>query len=226
MFKNFMMIFGVIILSSIFIYQIKSTGEIVDKINDQSDLRSFLTDLAESGLLSKPFDANDPFLKTRSIYITTYFNEYLTEYVVSRLIYLDNVNQDTINLYLSSNGGWGGPAMAIIETIKSLNSPVNTIALGPCYSSGTLVLASGTGKRYAYEKSILMVHTNVDESSEEYSYDKIYTEWYESIFKDNCELPKNWFPMTDDKSYYFGADEALKFKIIDKIIPYKWPSNK
>jgi ATP-dependent Clp endopeptidase proteolytic subunit ClpP len=221
-----MLIFIIVVLSSIFIYQIKSTQEIISSISDRPDLSSFLTELAESGLLDKPFDINDPTLKTRSIYITSYFNEYLSNNVISKLIYLDQVKKDTINLYISSNGGWGGPAMAIIETIKNLKSPVNTIALGPCYSSATLILVSGTGKRYAYDKSIIMVHTNVDSSSKEYSFDKIYTQWYESIFHENCQLPDSWFPMTDNKTYYLSAQEALKFKIIDRILTYKRPSNK
>ena len=104
--KNIIIIYCLLVLSGIFIYQINSSIKIISLLTSKTDEASFLTELSESGLLSNSFDINDPFLKSRSIHITSYFNEHLTHNVLSRLEYLDQMSNDTIHVYLSSNGGW------------------------------------------------------------------------------------------------------------------------
>lgn len=221
MYKRILLAVIVFLLSIILIYQVKTADDIVTQINDRPDLQDFLNDLVESGIIQPSFDKNDPLLKLRKIYITHYINESNAKDIIARLIYLDSINKEPIDLYISTNGGWGFPSIAIIETIKMIESPVNTWALGICYSSGALILASGTGKRYATKNAIIMVHCNVDSTTEEYSHENNYKILYEGYWKNNTELPSEWYPMIYDKSYYLNTDQAMKYKIIDEVKIYE-----
>ena len=220
MYKNILLTMAVFLLSLLLFYQVKTQKDITSQIINRPDLIDFVDDLVESGIIQPSFDKNDPLLKLRKIYITNYINESNAKDIIARLIYLDSINKKPIDIYISTSGGWGYPSIAIIETMKMIESPVNTWALGICYSSGALILASGTGKRYATENAIIMVHCNVDSSSEDYTHEKNYKELYEGYWEKKTELPSHWYPMIYDKAYYLNTEQALKYKVIDEVKKY------
>ena len=126
-----------------------------------------------------------------------------------------------IDLYLASPGGWGGNAFLIVDAMKQIDAPVNTRAIGQCYSACAMVLAAGTGTRTATSNSIIMVHANLDDSDAPFSYDTAARARYEKLWHDHSKLPEKWFPMTSDRAYYLNAKQALEFKIIDRIVSGK-----
>jgi ATP-dependent Clp protease protease subunit len=182
---------------------------------------SIVTDeLVESGLFSTRSAAEAPLLEKRSVLLTHAINEQSSREVVEK-IFLLNAEDPTapIDLYLASPGGWGGSAFAIIDAMQRVEAPVNTHAIGLCYSACALVLTSATGRRTAAPNAIVMIHANLGTSSEPYSYEKLAQDRYESLYREYSALPESWFPMTEDKMYYLSAQEALDFKIIDEVIP-------
>lgn len=207
-----------VIVCGIFIFQVKTTNEISAKLNEPSGIDYLVDELVESGVVTSQLNLNDPILKQRKIFITHSINEYISNDVINKLLFLDSQSHIPIDLYICTNGGWGISAFAIIETMKMIASPVNTIAFGMCYSSGVLILVSATGKRFATEKCILMIHCNLDSSKNDYSFEQKYKKLYEGVWKSRTNIPIEWYPMTSDKSYYLNAEEALKFNIIDEII--------
>jgi len=214
---NLFSIFLFLIIVVLITFQYKALEKLEDTFYSMDITRDLTTNLAESGMLRNPIDKTDPVLLKRKIVISSYVNEVLASEVVDKLLFLDSMNQDTIDLYISTNGGWGSSAMSIIETMKILKSKVNTHILGYSYSSGALLLVSGTGKRIGYTNSMLSVHANLD-SPDESKHDSLYQVWYEGIFRQHSNLPEDWYPMTRDLSYYMDSKEALKYNIIDTII--------
>jgi ATP-dependent Clp protease, protease subunit len=94
---------------------------------------------------------------SRSIFMFGDFDQASSEKIVSRLLELDSVNKDTINLFINSYGGEVFSLYSILDTIDGIGSPVNTICLGEADSCGSLLLSYGAN-RYIGSKSRVMVH--------------------------------------------------------------------
>jgi len=178
-------------------------------------------------LASMPADlqlrADDPLILTRQILVTENINERTAKDVVARLLYMNALDpQRPIDLYLSTQGGWVDSAFTIIDAMQLIDAPVNTWAIGGCYSSGALILAAGTGRRYATPNAVLMIHASLDqETKASYSYERLALQRYERIWRRRAALPDAWFPMVGGGEYYLSPQEALDFKLIDEIRPLR-----
>jgi len=163
--------------------------------------------------------ADDPLLKSRKILITSNINEFTANEVAARLLYLGAADPHRpIDLYLSTEGGGGDSAFTIIDAMELIDAPVNTWAIGGCYSAGALILAAGTGRRYATADAVLMVHASLDEDTKRpYSYERLALQRYERVWREHAALPDDWFPLVGDEEYYLSAQEALQFRLIDEI---------
>jgi ATP-dependent Clp protease protease subunit len=163
--------------------------------------------------------ADDPLLGRRTILVTANINERTASDVVSRLLYLNaQDSRRPIELYLSTQGGWVDSAFTIIDVIERIEAPVNTWAIGGCYSAGALILSAGTGRRYATPNAILMIHASLDPATTtSFAYEQLALERYERVWRERAALPAAWFPMVGGEEYYLSAQEALKFKLIDEI---------
>jgi ATP-dependent protease ClpP protease subunit len=165
--------------------------------------------------------ADDPLLLDRIILVTANINEYTAKDVAARLLYLNAVDPHRpIDLYLSTQGGWVDSAFTIIDVMDLIEAPVNTWAIGGCYSAGALILAAGTARRYATPNAVLMIHASLDEDSRRpYSYERLALERYQRVWRERAALPDAWFPMVGGEEYYLSPQEALKFRLIDEIAP-------
>jgi ATP-dependent Clp protease protease subunit len=204
-------------------------------INDLRSISATLADpeplieqVVDEVLSANPHEAelraDDPLLKSRKILVTSNINEYTAKDVSTRLLYLNALDSHRpIDLYLSTQGGWIDSAFTIIDAMELIQAPVNTWAIGGCYSSGALILAAGTGRRYATPDAVLMIHASLDEdpkdSKHPYSYERLALDRYERVWRDRADLPNAWFPMVGGEEYYLSPQEALRFKLIDEISP-------
>jgi ATP-dependent Clp protease protease subunit len=195
-----------------------------DGLFEKSSSVDVIDRIAETGIAPWNFDANDPLLAKRKILIAAEINERTSKEVIYKLLYLDTLEKKPIDLYLLTTGGWTDATFAIIDVMCSISSPVNTLALGGCSSAGAMILACATGTRYSYPNSVIMIHSNLEESQEKHSSEIIDKNRIERFWKNSAKLPDHWFPLTGDKEYYLSAQEAKEFDIIDEIIE-KTPHN-
>ena len=183
-------------------------------------LADFLDSQIDAGLEDPSFAQDDPLLRDRKILLFHDVNSRTAKDVSARLMYLNSVDpHGPINLYISTQGGWSDNAFTIIDTMRTISAPVNAWAVGGCYSAGALILAAATGRRYATENAVLMIHTNLDDSRDAYSYPRLALERYERVYREKTSLPKDWYPMTDDQEHYLSPDEALQFHLVDEVVP-------
>ena len=183
-------------------------------------LGDFLDALIDAGHEDPVFTADDPLLRNRRVLLFHDVNSKTAKDVSARLMYLSSVDSKLpIDLYISTQGGWSDSAFTIIDTMRTIPAPVNTWAVGGCYSSGALILAAATGRRFATEDAILMIHTNLEDSREPYSFEPLGRERYERVYRETTRLPADWYPMTDDKERYLSPKEALAFRLIDEVVP-------
>jgi ATP-dependent Clp protease protease subunit len=162
---------------------------------------------------------DETLLKSRTILLTSDINANSTKQVVGSFILLNEQDAHTpIELYVRTNGGYYDDAFAIIDVMRTIDAPVNTYAIGGCYSAGAIIVASGTGTRAVYANALLMVHDNLSEDGSRYSNDtkenqRMHTFW--AAFK---QLPKTWFTKVTDEANYITAEEALEFDLVDMIL--------
>lgn len=77
--------------------------------------------------------------------------------VVRNLLLLDRT-PGQVELWLSTPGGDVLEMWAVVDTMATMRNPVLTVALGNVASAGCLILASGTGTRYAMPHASMMWH--------------------------------------------------------------------
>jgi ATP-dependent Clp protease protease subunit len=173
----------------------------------------------DAGFGATELRADDPLLQSRKIVLTHAINERTADDIASRLLYLDAIDPGApIDLYLSTSGGWIDSAFTIIDAMLLIDAPVNTWAVGGCYSAGALVLTAGTGTRYAAPNALIMVHANLADSVAPFSGERLDRARYERLWQATADLPADWYPMTSDDAYYVTAEEALEFGMVDEIV--------
>ena len=92
---------------------------------------------------------NDKLLDNRIIFIKGEINEESSNDVISRLLYLDSLNNDDISLYINSPGGSVNDGLAIIDTMRIIKSDVKTYCVGSSFSMAAVILCCGTkNKRF------------------------------------------------------------------------------
>lgn len=196
----------------------RTASDLPDALSDSlSD--GVVDSLVAAGFARQPLDRRDPLLAERTIVLTEGINEATARAVVEKLLLLDARDAHTpIDLFLSTQGGWFDAAFAIIAAIDRVRAPVNTIAIGGCYSAGALVLASGTGRRSADENSLISIHEALeaangpDDPSVPLERARI-----ERLLRARTRLPTSWFPLEDDREYYLTPEQALEYGLIDEI---------
>jgi len=171
----------------------------------------------DAGGTATPIDPKDPLLAQRTIVVTSSINERAVAQVIPRLHYLARLDPHApIDLYVTTTGGWRDSAFAIIDTMRTITPPVNTWAIGGCYSAGTLVVAGGTGKRIATPDALLMVHANLEDTDEPFAQESRELAREERFWKEHAKLPEDW-ALASDTSYYLTAEEAKQYDVVDEI---------
>ncbi len=176
--------------------------------------------MIQAGTASWHFDPENPLMRQRKIVVTTDINELTMKEVVSTLFYLDaQSNTEPIDLFISTLGGYGEDAYGIVDVMHSISAPVNVWAFGICYSSGAIILAAGTGRRYAFPNTLIGIHLDLDEGSDgHYSSQAEEVRRERAFWKDVAEIPDEWLLGDKDNVwYYLNAHQAVSYGVIDEI---------
>lgn len=168
------------------------------------------------------------FVETANRIITLFgtISEENCNQVIHSLWVMDYENNDPITLILNSPGGSPEQALAVASTLRSLDSEVNTHAVGSCMSAAPWILAAGTGTRSASKTCIFMTHfgeweigdKGKDQLEAWMAYRDIMNEvWFQSIAEWTGGLEVFWQELSLDKDHYFNAMTALEYRLIDKV---------
>ena len=136
----------------------------------------------------------------------------------------------SINIYLSTFGGYIYDMFSIYDEIKSLQKEyeVNIYCVGKIMSAGTVImLAVDLEHRFAYPNTTFMYHTlsgyalgKMKDMEEDVEESKRLHKLMWNIIKDNTEIPEEKLDeiYKCKKDWYISADQAKKYKIISKIV--------
>jgi ATP-dependent Clp protease protease subunit len=136
----------------------------------------------------------------------------------------------SINIYLCTYGGNVHDMLAIYDEIKRLTNEyvVNIYCVGKIMSAGTIImLAVDLEHRFSYSNTTFMYHTlsgwswgKMKEIEENVEENKRHHKLMWKIYQENTNIPVEKLDeiYKCKKDWYITAKDALKYKIIGKII--------
>ena len=189
-----------------------------DPVKNAEDMTEAILDLfIEQVVLPPRVSWDDALLAQRTILICGEINRNTVNEAISKLLYLERLSAEPIDLWLRSTGGWENDAYAIADLLRAMKAPVNTWALGGCSSAGAVILASGTGRRRVLPHTRVSVHFNEEEGGGPHSDEKIGRERDDAFWRARARLPEHFYPVTQDREFSLSAEDAVKFGVADEI---------
>lgn len=194
-------------------------------MNTKLDSEEYMENL-ENLLGNAKFDKT--FLEQRKVFLWGAVMDDSAERVVNRLLYLDAIAPNKeINFYINSPGGMVTSGMVIMDTMKLISSPVNTICMGLAASMGSLLLSAGEqGKRAIFPNARVMIHQPLiggiqGQASDLEIHAKEILKTKDRIGKvlaDNCNKPLDEVMGHLERDYWMDAEEAVAYGIVDNIV--------
>jgi len=165
-------------------------------------------------------------LEERKVFLWGQVDDNSAKHVVDRLLYLDLISNDEIQLIINSPGGYVTSGFTIYDTIKSIKSPVSTICTGLAASMGSILLSVGEkGRRFIYPHAQVMIHqpsggaqgqaSNIEIQAREIIKTR---ELGAKILADNCGQSFDKVMKDFDRDYWMNAEESKVYGIVDGII--------
>ena len=144
------------------------------------------------------------------------------------LYLMADMNQEPIELYVTSYGGVLDDAFALHDVTRTIRCPVHTVAVGKCMSAAPLLVACGhPGQRWAGPNTLFMLH---DVRLEELEGSPTYLEAQVAAARDcmrrlaallarYSKKPANhWSRIFRGKmDHFFTAEQAQEWGLIDHI---------
>ncbi|NJB35999.1 MULTISPECIES: ClpP family protease [Flavobacteriaceae] len=165
-------------------------------------------------------------LEDRKVFLWGMVNDDSAKHVVDRLLYLDMISNEEIQLIINSPGGYVTSGFTIYDTIKQIKSPVSTVCSGLAASMGSILLSVGEkGRRFIQPHARVMIHqpsggaqgqaSNIEIQAREIIKTK---EIGAQILADNCGQSFEKVMKDFDRDYWMDAKESLEYGIVDGIL--------
>ena len=166
------------------------------------------------------------FIEQRKVFLWGQVDDKSAKHVIDRLLYLDSLGTNDIQLYINSPGGYVTSGFAIYDCIKSLNSHVSTICTGFAASMGSIILSAGEkGKRFIQPHARVMIHqpsggargqaSDIEITAKEIILTK---ELSAKILAENCGQTFDKVMKDFNRDHWMGAEESVAYGIVDGII--------
>jgi ATP-dependent Clp protease protease subunit len=191
--------------------------------------------IEKSGREERAMDIYSRLLKDRIIFLGSGVNDEVANSIVAQLLFLQSEDPKTdIHLYINSPGGSVSAGLAIYDTMQFVACDVATYCIGQAASMGAVLLTAGTrGKRHALPNSRIMIHqplAGMEGTAEEIM---IHAKEFKKVKQklNNILLKHTGHPLEKieqdtDRDRFMSAEEALDYKLIDRVIEHMEPAVK
>ncbi|MCW5592199.1 MAG: ATP-dependent Clp endopeptidase proteolytic subunit ClpP [Burkholderiales bacterium] len=183
--------------------------------------------IEQSGRGERAYDIYSRLLKERVIFLVGPINDAMANLIVAQLLFLESENPDKdIHLYINSPGGSVSSGMAIYDTMQFIKPDVSTLCTGLAASMGAFLLAAGSkGKRFILPNSRVMIHQPSGGFSGQASDIEIHAKEVLYLKKRLNEMmamhtgqPIEVIERDTDRDNFMGAEDAVKYGLIDKVL--------
>jgi len=184
------------------------------------------TVIEQDGRFERAYDIYSRLLKDRIVFLGDDINSHTANLVVAQLLFLDNLNNQSISMYINSPGGSVYDAFAIYDTMQFVKSPIHTYGIGVQASAAAFLLSSGAkGKRYLLPHATVMIHqpssgTRGKVTDQEIDLREVLRlkKMLEQIMAKNTGRTPKKIHEDMERDYWMSAEEAKKYGLVDKVI--------
>ena len=175
----------------------------------------------------RSYDIYSRLLKERIVFIGGGIDDSVANIIIAQLLFLeaDDPEKD-INMYINSPGGSVSAGLAIYDTMNYVKPDCSTMCMGQAASMGAILLAAGAkSKRYILPHSRVMIHQPMGGVQGQASDIEIHTKeilglrkQLNKILADATGQKLSKIEKDTDRNFFMGADEAVKYGLVDKIM--------
>ena len=129
-----------------------------------------------------------------------------------------------IKIFINSDGGEISAVMNFINTIQLSKTPVITIGMGKCYSSGGLMLMSAK-TRLIFKDTTCLIHDGstgaigtVGKVMDSFLFTKKTEERMKEYILSNTKIKEEDYDKNYRKDWFLFSDEMIELGVADKII--------
>lgn len=166
------------------------------------------------------------FLKTRTVLLTGEINKNLAERVVRQVLLLEQEGDEPIKVFIDSPGGDADAGFAILDMMRFVRPPIRMIGMGLVASAGAIVLlAAPKERRFALPNSRYLIHqpmagfrgvgTEIEIHAREID---LMRRKMNDLISQETGKPIAEVEQDTDRDYWMGADEALAYGLVGRII--------
>lgn len=180
-----------------------------------------------TGRGERAYDIYSRLLKDRIIFIGTPINDQVANLVVAQMLYLQSEDPERpISLYINSPGGIIYHGLAIYDTMRHVQAPVHTYAVGVTASMGTVLLAAGeAGHRYALPHATVHMHP-AGGSAQGYAPDveiqykelKRVEDLLHRLLSIHTGQTVEHIAADFERDRFMTAEEAVEYGLVDQIL--------
>ncbi len=175
----------------------------------------------------RSYDIYSRLLKDRIVFLGTPVDDQVANVVIAQLLFLESDDPDKpINLYINSPGGSVSAGLGIYDAMQHIRPPVNTTVVGMAASMGALLLAAGTGKRYALPNARVMIHqphlsgvggqvTDIEITAREAVKTK---QLMAEILAKHSGQPVERILADTERDRWMSAQEAVEYGLVDEVL--------
>lgn len=184
----------------------------------------------QTGQGERGYDIYSRLLKDRIILLGTPIDDSVANLIVAELLYLQSEDpKKDIDLYINSPGGVITSGLAILDCMKVISCDVKTYCVGQAASMAAVLLCAGAkGKRFALPNARVMIHqprggsegtaADIDIQAKEIL---AMRSKLNQIIASATGQTIQKVTRDTDRDYFMSAEEALKYGIVDSIIPHR-----
>jgi len=178
----------------------------------------------------RSYDIYSRLLKDRIIFLGEEIDEHNASVIVAQLLFLEAEDTEKdICIYINSPGGSVTAGLAVYDTMRFVKPNVSTFCIGMAASMGAFLLAGGArGKRFALPNSEIMIHQPLGGIKGQAEDIRIHAdhivktrEKLNRILSENTGQELSRIEKDTDRDNFMGADEAVSYGIIDKVMEYR-----
>jgi ATP-dependent Clp protease protease subunit len=181
----------------------------------------------QSGRGERAYDIYSRLLKERVVFLVGPIDEMSANVIVAQLLFLESDNPEKdISLYINSPGGMVSAGLAIYDTMQFVKPDVSTLCIGQAASMGALLLCAGAkGKRFCLPNSRVLIHQPMGGFEGQASDIAIHAkeilylrQRLNEIMATHTGQDMKTVERDTDRDNFFGAHEAVKYGLVDKVL--------
>lgn len=181
--------------------------------------------MATKDLEQTMVDIRASLLTDRNLFLYGEINSNTCLHMQEQLLFLNSEDESKeITMYINGPGGVISDGLGLIDIIKSIKAPVNTVCVGLAASMSALIFINGD-RRYMLPNSQLMLHQPLGGAFGQASDIELLSAQIlktkaniHQMIANSSALDVKKIEKLTDRDCYIDANTALKYKLADEIL--------